>query len=561
MPADRPVTTDTPPAAAESGPDLVRPAEPTSATPLVPAEPATPTFETPPPPPPPERREKGEKEKEREQEKGARGEKAPKNGKLEKKARKEKKKEERRLRDATRHMDAWERYRALRDTVDDANDLVDLADHKTRFALVIVGALNAAVFILGARLDLATLFPAAVRPFALGLGALYCIVTVYFLIQAIESLRPRHLSPNVPQRDRGDPTGPQGLRFFSDIVGQDAEAYASAWREVRLGQINAELARQAYLLAQINAAKYRALHRLYLGLKIMTLMAAALLAVAATFAWLSHADGAPKRKHHPSTAVLPPAQRIPLDDVPGPSGVAYHPGLRRLFVVGDKGLLAEVTLDGRLLRTQPIKGDLEDVAVHTPSGRLVLLSEKKSRLIVLDPRSLAEIGHWKMDRAFFIGHVPSDRNAGFEGLGFRAQAGRPGGGLFYLTHQRNPALLVSFVFDPASAPGPLPQESLVHRFPIDGKDLTAVTYVPSLDRVLVLSDVRDRLLVLRDDGTEEADIAVPGTQQEGLALDDAGTLWIADDREQCLLKIEGGLAAIEAHLRALRGDSATAASE
>ncbi len=66
--------------------------------------------------------------------------------------------------------------------------------------------------------------------------------------------------------------------------------------------------------------------------------------------------------------------------------------------------------------------------------------------------------------------------------------------------------------------------------------------------------------MLRDDGTKEAEIAVPGRQQEGLAFDDSGTLWIADDREKCLLKIEGALAAIEAHLRSLRRTPAPTAA-
>jgi hypothetical protein len=46
--------------------------------------------------------------------------------------------------------------------------------------------------------------------------------------------------------------------------------------------------------------------------------------------------------------------------------------------VGDRGTLASSRPDGRLVRRHRVKGNLEDVAVHTPSGRLVLLAEKRA---------------------------------------------------------------------------------------------------------------------------------------------------------------------------------------
>ncbi|HEY7508671.1 MAG TPA: hypothetical protein VIG50_00375, partial [Vicinamibacteria bacterium] len=54
------------------------------------------------------------------------------------KAAKLSKKERRFLKDAHRPLESWERYRALTDVLDEAIDLVDLADHKARFALVIM---------------------------------------------------------------------------------------------------------------------------------------------------------------------------------------------------------------------------------------------------------------------------------------------------------------------------------------------------------------------------------------------------------------------------------------
>src|SRR5262245_5889985 len=68
----------------------------------------------------------------------------------------ESKAERRRRKDAerlleTRQLDPWERYRALTDHVDHLLGITELADRKTRFALVILGALNAVNVMIAVR--------------------------------------------------------------------------------------------------------------------------------------------------------------------------------------------------------------------------------------------------------------------------------------------------------------------------------------------------------------------------------------------------------------------------
>ena len=54
-----------------------------------------------------------------------------------------KKKDFKRLFDPTRELDGWERYRALIDASDEAYDLIDISNREARFALIVMGALNA----------------------------------------------------------------------------------------------------------------------------------------------------------------------------------------------------------------------------------------------------------------------------------------------------------------------------------------------------------------------------------------------------------------------------------
>jgi hypothetical protein len=201
--------------------------------------------------------------------------------KAEKKARKRAEKAQGLLEDAHRPLDAWERYRALCDALDDANDLVDLADHKARFALVVMGALNAVLFIVATRPQFLSAMPPAAHAW-LGLGVvIYALAAVYFFLEAIEALRPRRFEPQQPAGGDAGEDSPLGLRFYADVLKRDPAAFAAAWQDVRVGQLNAEVAQQIYTLARINDAKYAALRRLFTGLKVMTLAGAAFIAMAA----------------------------------------------------------------------------------------------------------------------------------------------------------------------------------------------------------------------------------------------------------------------------------------
>jgi uncharacterized protein YjiK len=473
------------------------------------------------------------------------------------------KKQKKLLKDAHRPLRSWERYRALTDALDEAHDLVDLGDHKARFALIISGALNVFLYALGASTDIIDNVPQHLRFAVALLAGLYAVLSVYLLIQAVESLRPRRATPYVHySADTGGfEEYPLGLRFYEDILSRDMEAYRKAWREVRVGQLNNEVVVQLHALAAINHAKFAALDRLYRGLQLMTVFAVVMLLMGTAF--IFHNKGEKLRlKKHAFLSVGPEKEEEQADDifaqpervadlgVKEPSGVAFVPRLGHLFVVGDEGTVAELDAAGKRIDVREVKGDLEDVTVYTPTGDLVLVAEKQAELILYDPVARQEKKRWKIDTAAVLDEEPGDKNEGFEGLAFRPERGRKGGGLFYLAHQRTPAMVVALVFDPASPPGRLGAEAVVARWPLaPHEDLTAVNYVPSIDRVLVLCDKSDRILILAADGTVESEVKVPGEQQEGLAIDGKGDVWLAEDKAKALLRLPGGLAALEAHVK------------
>jgi uncharacterized protein YjiK len=470
------------------------------------------------------------------------------------------KKQKKALKDAHRPLDSWERYRALTDVLDEAIDLVDLADHKARFALVIMAALNVVLFFVAVRTDLIEDIPRVAQPFLGVYVLIYVLVALYFFLQAIESLRPRKSQPQVPPvTQTGIEEFPLGIRFYEDILRRDVEDYKRAWKDVHIGQLNAELAVQAHSLAGINRAKYNALRRLYSGLKLMTLLAVGLVGIAALATVIGTARKVTKAATRGSK-VLGVAERIGTTGVKEPSGIAFHPRNGHFYVVGDEGALSELDAEGKLLNTIKIEAQIEDVTVHTPTGLLVFISESRSELILYDPATRQERKRWPLDLDAMIGTSVTDRNQGFEGVVFRPEEGRPGGGIFYLTHQRSPAMVIALQLDPAAPARRLGAEAVLSRWSLSYEDLTAITWAAPLNRLLVLADAKDRILVIRpDDGAVELEVPMPGRQQEGLTLDGVGGLWIADDLDKSVLRIKNGLSGLQAGLQ--RGAEEAAADD
>jgi uncharacterized protein YjiK len=480
-------------------------------------------------------------------------------GKIDKFPSKLSKKQKKALKDSHRPLDSWERYRALTDVLDEAIDLVDLADHKARFALVIMAALNVVLFFVAIRTDLVTEIPKFMQPFVGVYVLIYALVALYFFLQAIESLRPRKSQPQVPPvTQTGIEEFPLGIRFYEDILRRDVEDYKRAWKEVHLGQLNAELAVQAHALAGINRAKYTALRRLYSGLKLMTLLAVGLVGIAA----LSTVVGTARKVTKAATRgakVLGTAERITNVGVKEPSGIAFYPPNGHLFVVGDEGMISELDANGKAIKGTKIEAQIEDLAVHTPTGAIIFISESRSELILYDPATGSERKRWPLDLDGVLGTTVTDRNQGFEGLTFRPDPSQVGGGVFYLTHQRAPAMVIGLAFDPAAPVRRLGADTVLSRWPLSYEDLTAIAWAAPLGRLLVIADAKDRLLVIRpEDGAVESELPIPGQQQEGLTLDGAGGLWIADDMDKSVLRIKDAVTRMQSQLQGAPDEAAPA---
>jgi hypothetical protein len=199
-------------------------------------------------------------------------------------AREERKAERKRLKEIedsleTGTLGPWERYRVLTDFLEYYSDILEMGDRKTRFALVILGALNAVNLVLMARPDV--LSGSSLTP---GTGtAIYIVIylglSLYLFVEAISALRPRvaALSSEI------DAVGLSshkilGIRFISTFNSLDLDQYYELCRRAKCGDVNREVALGIQIVGRVLMSKYKAIDRLYAGLLILVFLTAGMIA-------------------------------------------------------------------------------------------------------------------------------------------------------------------------------------------------------------------------------------------------------------------------------------------
>ena len=195
------------------------------------------------------------------------------------------KKELRRLLGEARRLDPWERYRALNDAMDEAYEQMDHSNREARFALIVMGILNAFVVISASRPDVVGSLDAPQRAVAAVLLGIYAVTAMYFLYQAIEALNPGKFRPKLENWDAND-MRPMGVRYYEDVIDRDVRGHWQAWHDVNIGQLNAELALQFHSLCVKSDVKRVALTRLFGGLRVMTMLVAALMVLFVYASWV-----------------------------------------------------------------------------------------------------------------------------------------------------------------------------------------------------------------------------------------------------------------------------------
>ncbi len=211
------------------------------------------------------------------------------------------------------------------------------------------------------------------------------------------------------------------------------------------------------------------------------------------------------------------------------SGICFSKKSHTLFVVGDEGNLYEITTNGRIVRQKHLGNyDLEGIACDDQKEQLLLAHEGKDAIMIVNQKSFniqKVVDIKRKYRGKLI--LKKDKKNGLEGITIINDK-------IFLSNQSN-------VFFPKKDPSVLFSVDKKAKAKVAIKRLYDHGYqdIAGLDyhdkKLYMVSDKEDLLLVY--DIKEKKvlkEVKLPPFSQEGVALDDVGYIYFANDEGSIL---------------------------
>lgn len=221
-----------------------------------------------------------------------------------------------------------------------------------------------------------------------------------------------------------------------------------------------------------------------------------------------------------------------------PSGLTFHSHAQTLFVVGDEGHIAELTLDGQFIKGYYYEDlDFEGITVNPQTGLLYVIVEDQRTILEISPATL------KVQREFFIPRyfrgqlVMDDEADSLEGITFVPNVKHPHGGTFFVTNQSfdlSDETNWSGIFEvevPLRASAQFDQldSQVIGFFTLNLTDLSGIHYDSASKTLFVISDSNDKLVQTTIEGKKLKQIDLVGQDQEGITFDYQGNMYLAQD--------------------------------
>jgi uncharacterized protein YjiK len=225
-----------------------------------------------------------------------------------------------------------------------------------------------------------------------------------------------------------------------------------------------------------------------------------------------------------------------------PSGIVFHPVRKTLFVVGDEGDLCEMKTDGTMLRQKhypfnSFKMDFEGITVNPATSLLYVAIEAAEAILEIDPADLEIKRKFDIERELDGKLVMAPGGQGIEGITFVPNPALPHGGTFLVANQafalNNPndrSAVFEVEVPLADKAGTSSACKLLREFSLGVTDLSDLHYDASQSRLYIISDSNNLLFVTTLSGRVIAKYTeLPCADQEGIAFDDDGNIYIAQD--------------------------------
>lgn len=211
------------------------------------------------------------------------------------------------------------------------------------------------------------------------------------------------------------------------------------------------------------------------------------------------------------------------------SGATWHPRIDRLFVVSDCGLLSSLDAVGGDVTTWSVPGDLEGVCVANPeSSRIYIGREHPDAILEYDLAQNVVLRTFNLTP-----FITTPYNLGLEALTFVPDRNHPEGGRFYVGVQQTGTI---FVFDlPILSSASSTAVTLVNSItPAPAiTDLSGLDFDRASGVLWACYDSANILRAMQPIGSTALTIignyVLPGSDQEGIAIDPCNRLFVTDD--------------------------------
>jgi len=225
---------------------------------------------------------------------------------------------------------------------------------------------------------------------------------------------------------------------------------------------------------------------------------------------------------------------IDQQNFPEPSGICYHPQRKTLFVVSDEGRISEIRTDGTPLFTLKIPGDLEGITVNPQTGLLYIAMEGEDVILEFDPDRREITRRFIINREFqgdsnFLQKQEENYDNGIESITFVPDSGNPEGGVFYVGNQWDPPCVMEVLVPLKSSRKEIEEARILRVLPLVMDDPAAMYYDYESRLLNVVSDADNILVEITLEGKIVNEYAFVGDNQEGIAIDDQGYMYIAQD--------------------------------
>ncbi len=228
---------------------------------------------------------------------------------------------------------------------------------------------------------------------------------------------------------------------------------------------------------------------------------------------------------------------ITKEQIAEPSGITYHPTRKSLFIADDSGIVYEIKPDGARIQANGINElDMEGITVDPTTGLLYTAIEDAEAIIEIDPETLMIQREFKISRDFQGEQLLRKGGMGIEAIAFVPDASHPEGGTFWVGNQSfslkekdEPSVVCEVVVPLRTATDRKAEATIINAYKMDFIDISGLVYDTQDDILILISDTTNLFVEMNRQGTILSKYLLPGNEQEGVALDGLGYMYVAQE--------------------------------